>query len=78
MNRFDEVQLPPMAEQTQPATDRQVADAAGQAKLWIVPAAWPAGVSALALAVNACQRRDIYVDLPLRTPKIVPPPAFCD
>lgn len=79
MDEFDKAQLPAMAVQTQPNTDARVAEVSGQQMLATVPAAWPAGVSALALAVNACQRRDIYVDLSLQAPKkIVVPPAFCD
>ena len=63
----------------QPATDRDAVAAKGAVTLMTVPAAWPAGVSALALAVNACQRRDVQVDWPLEPPKkIVSPSAYCD
>ena len=40
-------------------TDRKLAAVTGQRKLATVPAAWPSGVSALAQAVDACQRRDL-------------------
>ena len=79
MKRIDKPELPPLVSQLQPATDRNVAAVSGAVTLATVPAAWPAGVSALALAVNACQRRDFHLDWPLHSPKkIVSPSAFCD
>jgi hypothetical protein len=46
-----------------------------------VPAAWPTGVSQLALAVEACRRCDadeVCTDWLARAPaKIATPPAFC-
>ena len=46
-----------------------------------VPAAWPTGVSALARAVEACQRCDtaeVCSDWLVRVPRaIVVPPEFC-
>jgi hypothetical protein len=46
-----------------------------------VPAAWPTGVSQLALAVEACQRCDaseVCTDWLVRAPqRIATPPAFC-
>lgn len=46
-----------------------------------VPAAWPTGVSQLALAVAACERcdaDDVCTDWLARAPaKIAAPPAFC-
>ncbi len=42
-----------------------------------VAAAWPTGVSVLAQAVEACQRRDAGMDLPVRLPSSFGlPPAF--
>lgn len=79
MEQIKKGQLPPLALQMQPATDRDVAAVSGAVTLATVAAAWPAGVSALALAVNACQRRDFHLDWPLHSPKkIVSPSAFCD
>ncbi len=79
MEQIKEPQLPPLALQMQPATDRKIAAVSGAVTLVTVPAAWPAGVSALAHAVNACQRRDFHLDWPLHSPKsIVSPPVFCD
>jgi len=79
MEQMKEPQWPPLALQMQPTTDRNVAAVSGAVTLVTVPAAWPAGVSALALAVNACQRRDFHLDWPLHSPKkIVSPSAFCD
>jgi len=46
-----------------------------------VPAAWPTGVSQLALTINACQHCDAFevcTDWLVRAPKsIAVPPAFC-
>ncbi len=46
-----------------------------------VPAAWPTGVSQLALAINACQHCDAFEvcsDWLARAPKALrTPPAFC-
>ena len=82
MDRFEKSQLSAVAQETQPATDRRMAAASGQQKPATVVAAWPAGVSVLAQAVEACQRRDAREagpDLPLRgTDSFVPPHAFCD
>jgi hypothetical protein len=79
MKRIDKRELPAVVLQLQPATDRNIAAVSGAVTLATVPAAWPAGVSALALAVNACQRRDFHLDWPLHSPKkIVSPSAFCD
>ena len=82
MDRIEKSQLPAAAQETQPATDRQMAAVTGQLKLAIVVAAWPAGVSVLAQAVEACQRRDTReagTDLPLRRANsFMPPHAFCD
>jgi hypothetical protein len=78
MKQIKKAQLPARAVQTQPATDRPVA-AGAPIKLATVAAAWPAGVSAIALAVNVCQRHDVQLDLALQLPKkIVRPTAFCD
>jgi len=72
-------QLPPMAVQMQPATDRRGLTGHGAVRKATVVAAWPAGVSALALAVTACQRRDFHLDWALRLAnKNVPPSVFCD
>ena len=82
MDRFKKSQLPEIAEETQPVTGRGVAAVTAQLRLATVVAAWPAGVSVLAQAVEACQRRDAREagpDLPLRrTDSFVPPHAFCD
>ena len=71
-----------VAREAQPDTDRPMAAVTGQLRLATVVAAWPAGVSVLAQAVEACQRRDAREagpDLPLRrTDSFVPPNAFCD
>ncbi|MCK9918885.1 DUF6455 family protein [Microbacteriaceae bacterium K1510] len=49
--------------------------------LGTVPAAWPTGISQLALTINACQRCDAFEvcgDWLARAPKaIAVPPAFC-
>jgi len=46
-----------------------------------VPAAWPTGISQLALTIDACQRCDAFevcTDWLARAPKTVAvPPAFC-
>ena len=59
MDQFKKPLLPPVP---QANTDRKLAAVTGQRKLATVaaaiPAAWPSGVSALAQAVDACQRRD--------------------
>ena len=82
MDRFEKSQLPAVAQEAQPATDRRGAAVTGQQKLATVVAAWPAGVSVLAQAVEACQRRDTReagTDLPPRgANSFVPPQAFCD
>ena len=79
MDRFTKSQLPTAAQEAQPATGRPMAAVTGQAKLATVVAAWPAGASVLAQAVEACQRRDAGLDLPLRlSNSFVPPQAFCD
>jgi hypothetical protein len=79
MEQMKEPQCPPLALQMQPASDRKVAAVSGAVTLVTVPAAWPAGVSALALAVNACQRRDFHLDWPPHSPKkIVSRSVFCD
>jgi len=44
--------------EAQPDTVRAMAAAAEPVGLWTVPAAWPAGVSQLAIAIDACQRCD--------------------
>jgi hypothetical protein len=79
MDRLEKSQLPVAAQEAQPATDRR--GATGQ-QLATVVAAWPAGVSVLAQAVEACQRRDTReagTDLPPRgANSFVPPQAFCD
>ena len=63
---------------TQPATDR-AAQATGPVALATVTAAWPTGVSALALAVNSYQRRDFQLDRMLRSAiKIAPTPSLFD
>ena len=48
--------LPAAAPEAQPDTDRNAA--AEVRVLATVPAAWPSGISQLAQAVDACQRRD--------------------
>jgi hypothetical protein len=70
-------QLPPAAAlQAQSDTVRDTA--AGQVGLATVKAAWPSGVSPLAQAVDACQRRDAReTDWLARAPdSILLPPAF--
>jgi len=46
-----------------------------------VPAAWPTGISQLALTINACQHCDAFevcTDWLVRAPRIIAvPPAFC-
>jgi len=78
MDRFDKPALPLTAPEAQPATDCRMAAATGQQKLATVVAAWPAGVSPLAQAVNACQRRGPReADWLTRAPNsIVLPPVF--
>ena len=53
----------------------------GRLGLDTVPAAWPTGVSQLALAINACQQCDAFdvcTDWLARAPSTVKkPPAFC-
>jgi hypothetical protein len=79
MEQIRQAQLPPTAGQMQTATGRHAAVASGAVTLVTVPAAWPAGVSTLALAVNAYQRRDFQLDWLLRShKKIVSPSPFCD
>jgi hypothetical protein len=78
MDRLDESQLLAVAQEAQPATDCQLM---GQ-QLKLVVAAWPAGVSVLAQAVEVCQRRstrEVGTELPTRLANsFVPPHAFCD
>ena len=82
MDRFEKSQLPEGAEETQPVTGRRLAAVIGHRNLATVVAAWPAGVTVLAQAVEACQRREAReasVDLPLRRANsFMPPHAFCD
>ena len=83
MDRFKKTPLPPVP---QANTDRKLAAVTGQRKLATVPAAipaaipaaWPSGVSQLAQAVDACQRRDPReAEWLARTPNsIVLPPVF--
>jgi hypothetical protein len=71
MDRFNKPQSTPAASETQPGTVRGPAT---------VVAAWPSGVSSLAQAVDACQRRDtrdMGTDWQARAPNsIVLPPAY--
>lgn len=68
---------------SQPSPDHvpNMAAMTGRLGLDIVPAAWPTGVSQLALAINTCQRCDTFDvcnDWLVRAPKaIATPPAFC-
>ncbi len=82
MDRLKKSPSPAVTQEAQPATGRQMAAVTGQMKPATVVAAWPAGVSVLAQAVEACQRRDTHeagTDLPPRlTSSFVPPHAFCD
>jgi hypothetical protein len=82
MDRLDKPQLPAIPQEAPPATGRRVGAVTGQLKLVTVVAAWPAGVSVLAQAVEACQRRDTReagTDLPLcRADSFMPRHAFCD
>lgn len=82
MDRFEKSQLPEGRQETHPATDRGVVAVTGQRRLATVVATWPAGVSVLAQAVEACQRRDTRetgTDLPPRAVNsFLPPHAFCD
>ena len=82
MDRFEKSQLPKVAEEMQPVTGHRLAAVTAQLRLATVVAAWPAGVSVLAQAVEACQRRDAREagpDLPLRRANsFMPPHAFCD
>lgn len=79
MKRMNEAQLPPLAMPMQPATDIHVAAASRAVTLVTVPAAWPAGVSALALAVNTCQHRDFHLDWQQRpAKKTITSTAFCN
>ena len=75
MDRFKKTPLAPVP---QANTDRKLAAITGQRKLATVPAAWPSGVSQLAQAVDACQRRDPReAEWLARTPNsIVLPPIF--
>jgi hypothetical protein len=59
MDRFNKPRLTPAAApDAQPGTVRNLPARAEQHDLVTVPAAWPSGVSALAQAVDACQRSD--------------------
>jgi hypothetical protein len=49
---------PAAASEAQPDTVRNLPAVAERHDLVTVPAAWPAGVSQLAIAVDACQRGD--------------------
>ena len=75
MDRFKKA---PLSFVSQANTDRKLAAVTRQRKLATVPAAWPSGVSALAQAVDACQRRDPReAEWLARTPNsIVLPPVF--
>ena len=69
----------PQKTQTVPA--RNFAAISDRLDLPTVPAAWPTGVSQLALAIEACQRCDadeVCTDWLARAPqRIATPPAFC-
>jgi len=72
MERFNKI----VRGQMQPAEGRT----SPRQELALVPAAWPAGVSALAQAVTACQRRDegelnVQARMTIATAL---PSAFCD
>jgi hypothetical protein len=77
MNQLQQEPLLPAGSQTQPATDAGFVVARPTPST--VPAAWPPAVSALALAVSACERRDASVQS-LQPPPLkgVQPSAFCD
>jgi hypothetical protein len=74
MDRFIKPLKLRSAPQAQPDTVRRTA----AIEVATVVAAWPTGVSPLAQAVGACQRRDICdVDWLARAPNsIIVPPAF--
>jgi hypothetical protein len=74
MDRFIKPQTLPSTPQAQPDTVRGTA----AIEVATVVAAWPTGVSPLAQAVGACQRRDACdVDWLARAPNsIIVPPAF--
>ena len=76
MDQLIKPQKLPSAPKAQPDTVRGTAT--GQLGLATVVAAWPTGVSPLAQAVGACQRRDtLEVDWLARAPNsIIVPPAF--
>jgi hypothetical protein len=74
MDRFIKPRKLLVALQAQPDTVHKAAEVHAPAT---VVAAWPSGVSQLAQAVNACQRRDTGIDwLQRRRNSIVLPPAF--
>ena len=80
MGRFSKLQLTSTgAPQVHSDTVRGMAAMIGKLGLTTVPAAWPTGVSPLAQAVDACQRRDTReVDwLAGASNSIVLLPAFC-
>jgi hypothetical protein len=68
-------------QKTQTAPAHNLAAIGDRLDLPSVPAAWPTGVSQLALAIEACQRCDtgeVCTDWLARAPKrIATPPVFC-
>ena len=76
--RMDQIKKTALSFVPQANTDRKLAAVAGQRKLATVAAAWPNGVSPLAQAVDACQRRDPReAEWLARTPNsIALPPLF--
>lgn len=71
----------PKEQKTHTSPARNIAVMSDRLDLPTVAAAWPTGVSQLALAVAACQRCDadeVCTDWLARAPaKIATPPAFC-
>ncbi|HEY5167441.1 MAG TPA: DUF6455 family protein [Pseudolabrys sp.] len=72
---------PAAQSKAQPDTVHTMAAMIGRLGLTTVPAAWPTGVSQLAIAFDACQRCDVGElcnDWLARAPNpVVLPPTFC-
>jgi hypothetical protein len=82
MIRFSKLQTKTEGPPTEhPNTVRNMAKMSERLGLSTVPAAWPAGVSQLAQAIDACQRCDVdelCSDWLARAPQTVKlPPDFC-
>jgi len=78
MELIDNPQRPPRVLQTQPITDGIIVSKVARPQQATCAAAWPVGVSALALAVNACQRRDFQLHWLTRQVDNVASTMFCD